>query len=71
MEIFYAESFLLTVFKNHFRVLGKPPEAEWPKTDVSIKWNSFDVVNHVKIKDICPNICDTALDLIMVCNLLF
>lgn len=50
----------------YFRVLGKPPEEEWPKTDVPIKWNSFEVVNQVKINDICQNICSTAQDLIFV-----
>lgn len=47
-------------------MLGKPPEDEWPKTDVPIKWNSFEVVNQVTIYQISPNICDTAQDLIMV-----
>lgn len=48
------------------RVLGKPPEDEWPKTEVPIKWNSFEVVNQVTIYQVSPNICDTAQDLIMV-----
>lgn len=46
--------------------MGKPPEEEWPKTDVPIKWNSFEIVNQIKIDQICPNICDVAQDLIMV-----
>ncbi|KAG5888670.1 hypothetical protein JTB14_014863 [Gonioctena quinquepunctata] len=48
-----------------FRVLGKPPENEWPEENVSIKWNSFDVINQVRIDQVSPNICETAYDLIM------
>ncbi|CAH1956221.1 unnamed protein product [Acanthoscelides obtectus] len=48
-----------------FRVLGKPPEDEWPEENVFIKWNSFDVIGQVRIDEISPNICETAYDLIM------
>ncbi|CAH1117349.1 unnamed protein product [Phaedon cochleariae] len=48
-----------------FRVLGKPPESEWPEENISIKWNSFNVNSQISIDRICPNICETAYDLIM------
>nr|XP_023011987.1 cyclin-dependent kinase 4 [Leptinotarsa decemlineata]XP_023011988.1 cyclin-dependent kinase 4 [Leptinotarsa decemlineata] len=48
-----------------FRVLGKPPQNEWPEETVSIKWNAFDIVNQVRLGQIAPNICETAQDLIM------
>ncbi|KAJ8962474.1 hypothetical protein NQ314_005711 [Rhamnusium bicolor] len=48
-----------------FRVLGKPAQNEWPEEKVSIKWNSFDVINQIRIDQISPNICETAYNLIM------
>ncbi|CAH1110644.1 unnamed protein product [Psylliodes chrysocephalus] len=48
-----------------FRIIGKPLEEEWPEENVSIKWNSFDVINQVRIDQICPFICETAYSLIM------
>ncbi|KAJ8980137.1 hypothetical protein NQ317_014631 [Molorchus minor] len=48
-----------------FRVLGKPREDEWPEELVTIKWDSFDVINQIRINQICPNMCETAYDLIM------
>ncbi|KAJ8960139.1 hypothetical protein NQ318_003858 [Aromia moschata] len=47
------------------RLLGKPAKHEWPEETVAIKWNSFDVINQVRIDQICPNICENAIDLIM------
>lgn len=49
-------------------MLGKPSEDEWPKEDVPIKWNSFDVINTVTISEICRNVCENAEDLIIVRN---
>ncbi|XP_057656672.1 cyclin-dependent kinase 4 [Diorhabda carinulata] len=48
-----------------FRIIGKPSEKEWPEENVSIKWNSFDVINTITIEEIIPNICETACDLVM------
>lgn len=48
-----------------FRILGKPSEEEWPEENVSIKWSTFNVTQERTVKDICPNICENAYDLIM------
>ncbi|XP_050296881.1 cyclin-dependent kinase 4-like [Anthonomus grandis grandis] len=47
------------------RVLGKPPKNEWPEEHAPIKWNAFNVVDKVDIKSLAPNMCESALSLIM------
>ncbi|XP_072391706.1 cyclin-dependent kinase 4 isoform X2 [Diabrotica undecimpunctata] len=47
-----------------FRVIGKPSEDEWPEESVSIKWESFNVINQIRIDQISPTMCETVCDLI-------
>lgn len=54
----------LNVFLD--RLLGKPSKHEWPEESTTIKWNSFDVINQIRLEHFCPYICETAQDLIMV-----
>ncbi|XP_018576012.1 cyclin-dependent kinase 4 [Anoplophora glabripennis] len=48
-----------------FRLLGKPSKHEWPEESTTIKWNSFNVINQIRLDQFCPYICETAQDLIM------
>ncbi|KAK9886649.1 hypothetical protein WA026_017570 [Henosepilachna vigintioctopunctata] len=48
-----------------FKILGKPPRSEWPKENVSIKYESFDIVDSVDLYHLIPNLCTTAKDLIL------
>ncbi|CAH0551974.1 unnamed protein product [Brassicogethes aeneus] len=49
-----------------FRELGRPSETDWPKDNISIKWESFRSIDSTGyMHNFSGNICETAKDLIM------
>lgn len=48
-----------------FRVLGKPLQSEWPKENMSIRYDSFEILDKVDLKDVVPNLSENGYNLIM------
>lgn len=46
--------------------MGKPPREEWPKENVVVKYDSFEIVDPIGISLLIPNLCSNAEDLIRV-----
>ncbi|XP_008196448.1 cyclin-dependent kinase 4 isoform X2 [Tribolium castaneum] len=46
------------------RILGKPPQHEWPDNSLSINWDSFDNTERIDFKEIIQNLGDSAHDLL-------
>ncbi|KAL3288331.1 hypothetical protein HHI36_002779 [Cryptolaemus montrouzieri] len=48
-----------------FKILGKPPRNEWPKENVAVRYESFEVVDPIGISHLIPNLCTTGKDLVL------
>lgn len=48
------------------RILGKPPQHEWPENTVSISWDSFDNTERIDLRQLIQNLGENAHDLVSV-----
>lgn len=48
-----------------FKILGKPSRDEWPKENVCVKYDSFEIVDASGLAQMIPNLCSNAEDLVL------